>query len=389
MHSLERKLTYLGFSGYVFIGTAAVLVPSVMPSITDEYSATGISLAAIGLIFPARSLGGILGNLLSGVASDLVGRQRLVWLSALLLAISLALTSFAKPWILFLTAFALVSATQGAISTSINAMILEANRNSQARALNALHGIYGVGAMLSPLLIGYLLEQGMTWRLAFGGTGLIWLVYGVIAYRLMEDVTAHAATASDQKVALHMIRQVPFLSLALISFIYNGVAYSLLGWIAIFMQQTAGFSLFSSIAMISVFYVALTAGRFLCAYYTERIGYALTLLILSIGITVTYPLVVWGLSSTLAVAGVFLTGLGLSGLFPTALAYGSRLYPDQSGTLTGTLNVAMTLGAMIPPLWTGVIADLWNFEIALGINYLMVIPLSIIALYLRGVESTA
>ena len=78
--------TRLGLIGYFFIGTAAVLVPSVMQGITDDYVATGLTLAAIGLIFPAREVGGILGNLLSGLGSDLLGRRRLVWLAALLLA---------------------------------------------------------------------------------------------------------------------------------------------------------------------------------------------------------------------------------------------------------------------------------------------------------------
>ena len=43
------------------------------------------------------------------------------------------------------------------------------------------------------------------------------------------------------------------------------------------------------------------------------------------GITLTYPLVVLGIHNWTAVAGVFLTGLSLSGLFPTGLGYGSRL----------------------------------------------------------------
>ena len=55
---MARRLTNLGLIGYLFIGTAAVLIPSVMPSITDEFMAAGLTLAAIGLIFPARAVGG-------------------------------------------------------------------------------------------------------------------------------------------------------------------------------------------------------------------------------------------------------------------------------------------------------------------------------------------
>ena len=124
-----------------------------------------------------------------------------------------------------------------------------------------------------------------------------------------------------------MLRNAGFLALFLIAFIYNGVAFSLLGWVALFMQESAGFSTFSSISMISVFYVALTAGRFLCAAYAERLGYAATLLILAVGLALTYPLVIFSTTAAPLVIGIFLTGLTLSGLFPTALAYGTRLYP--------------------------------------------------------------
>ena len=388
MPSYNRRLTQLGLGGYLFIGTAAVLLPSMMPSITDEFTAAGLTVAAIGLIFPARAAGGIVGNLLSGLGSDMLGRQRLVWLSALLLAASLTLTAIATPWGLFIAGFALVSAAQGALSTGINAMVADANRQSRARMLNILHGVYGAGAALSPLIIGLLVDGGLAWRWALAGAGLIWLVYGIVAARFdqaeMPDVQAVKARQSD----FSMLGKLPFLALFLIAFIYNGVAWSLLGWLALFMQQSAGLSTFFSVISISVFYVALTIGRFICAAFAERIGYARTLLVLAICVTLTYPLVVLDFNSTLAVAGVFLTGLGLSGLFPTAMAYGSRLYPDQTGTVSGTLNVAMTFGAMAPPFWTGIVAGMWNFQAALAVNYLMLLPLILIALYLGRSDKT-
>jgi FHS family glucose/mannose:H+ symporter-like MFS transporter len=388
MPSYNRRLTQLGLGGYLFIGTAAVLLPSMMPSITDEFTAAGLTVAAIGLIFPARAAGGIVGNLLSGLGSDRLGRQRLVWLSALLLAASLILTAIATPWGLFIAGFALVSAAQGALSTGINAMVADANRQSRARMLNILHGVYGAGAALSPLIIGLLVDGGLAWRWALAGAGLIWLVYGIVAARFdqaeMPDVQAVKARQSD----FSMLGKIPFLALFLVAFIYNGVAWSLLGWLALFMQQSAGLSTFFSVISISVFYVALTIGRFICAAFAERIGYARTLLVLAICVTLTYPLVVLDFNSTLAVAGVFLTGLGLSGLFPTAMAYGSRLYPDQTGTVSGTLNVAMTFGAMAPPFWTGIVAGMWNFQAALAVNYLMLLPLILIALYLGRSDKT-
>ena len=168
----KQHLTNVGLGGYLFIGTTAVLIPSVMPSITSEFTALGLSLATIGLIFPAKAIGGVLGNLVSGVGSDLLGRSRLVWLSALLLALSLGLAAMSKPWIFFATGFVLISATQGALSTGINALIADTNPNARGRMLNLLHGIYGVGAAISPLIIGGLIDRGLPWRLALGGDSI-------------------------------------------------------------------------------------------------------------------------------------------------------------------------------------------------------------------------
>jgi MFS transporter, FHS family, glucose/mannose:H+ symporter len=376
----------LGLAGYLFIGTAAVLLPSVMPSITAEFAATGLTLAVIGLIFPAGAVGSILGNVLAGAGSDWFGRRRLVWLAALLLAASLALTATATLWLLFVAGFVVVSAAQGALSTGINALVADANRGARARALNTLHGVYGAGAAVSPLVIGYLLERGVQWRWALGGTALIWLVYAVVAHQLFRGAGSGAQGAGGPQRDLGMLRSGPFLALFVIAFAYNGIAVSLLGWIAVMMEQAGGFSIFFSVSMIAIFYVALTIGRFLCAAYTERIGYAQTLFVLAVGITLTYPLVVFDIHSPLVVVGVFLTGLSLSGLFPTVLAYGIRRYPQQAGAVSGTLSVALTVGSMLPPLWTGVIASVWSFQGALAINFLLAPPLILLALYLRRAE---
>lgn len=380
-----QSLNLLGLTGYLFIGTAAVLIPSIMPSISAEFTAAGLTLGAIGLIFPARAAGGILGNLLSGVGSDLIGRRRSVWLSAFLLAAALALTALARPWILFVAGFVLVSAAQGALSTGINAMVADANRGARARALNRLHGVYGAGAAVSPLIFGYLIQADYSWRWALGGTGLIWLIYGLIVYRLYRTSGGHEEQAGKQRFDLSMLKAAPFLALFVIAFLYNGIAVSLLGWVALFLEESVGAPPILSIGSVSLFYLALTLGRFGSGPLAERRGYGMTLLILALIVGLTYPLVVFGNLPVLA-AGVFLTGLGLSGLFPTAMAYASRLYPEQTGTVSGTLNVALTFGSMVPPLWTGLLAGIGGFQFALGINYVLVLPLLLLALYLFRLE---
>jgi MFS family permease len=383
---MVQRQTAISLLGYLLIGAGAVLLPSIMPSLTVEFAASGLSLAAIGLVVPVGSVGGVIGTLLAGVGSDLFGRQRLVWLAALLLAAALACASVATRWPLFVGGIVLVSAAQGALSTGIAALIASANPTARGRALNGLHGVYGVGATLSPLLIGGLIGGGVSWRWALGGTSLIWLAYGIGVYALARATAREGRPAPARRFAGGLLREPPFLALFLIAFAYNGVAVSLLGWLALFMQRSAGATTFVSVSMIALFYGALTTGRFVCAAVAERAGYGATLLALAIGVAVTYPLVVVSNSPLVVAAGVVLTGLSLSGLYPTAVAFGARSYPGLAGTVTGTLSAALTLGSVVPPLWTAAIAGVGGVPLALKVNYLLIVPLVVLARYLRGRE---
>jgi FHS family glucose/mannose:H+ symporter-like MFS transporter len=384
---LKRHLNDLSLIGYLFIGTAVILIPSIMPSITKEFTAAGLTLTAIGLIVPARSVGAIIGNFLSGVSSDLLGRWRLVWISAFILSAALALSALSHLWIIFVAGFILNNVAQAALSTSINALVADGNRDARARALNKLHAVYGFGAAVSPLVIGFLLDRGVEWRWALGGTSIIWCVYGIVTCILSRGEEIIERRAKSDNLDFSMLREGPFLSLFVICFAYNGIATSLLVWVATYMQEWGSLSIFWSVAMVSLFYVALTIGRTICAAYSERIGYATTLLILLVGVTISYPLIVIGIHPYVAVAGIFLSGLFFSGFFPMSLAYGSRLYTQQTGTITGTLNIAMTFGATFPPIWTGYIADQWGLRAALAFNCFMLIPLIFLGVYLLRIEN--
>lgn len=63
------------------------------------------------------------------------------------------------------------------------------------------------------------------------------------------------------------------------------------------------------------------------------------------------------------------------------------MYPSLLGTVTGTLSLAMTLGAALPPWWTGVVGEMRGQSFALRLNYLLVLPLLGIGLYLRRWET--
>lgn len=376
-----RGLTFLCLGVYFFIGSLATLFPSILPAVLRSF---GLSLAAVGLIFPASAIGSLIGGVLTGIYSDRIGRKPFLWGSALLSGLGLLVAFTAHRWSLFAGGFLVLGIAQGALTNSINALVLELNSAHRAKALNALHGLYSLGAMTSPFLIKWALGPEMNWRAVLFAAACIWLVLGLIAFGFRYPM-AHAAGAQRRTFLWSLLGNGLFATLLTVAFLYNGVAWALIGWIKESLQQ-GGVQTDLASGMISIFYLGLTAGRFACASLSERLGYGTTLLVCAVGTSVVYPLATFNNRPLGITLGVGLSGFFLSGLYPTALAYVTRLFPGIVGTVAGMMSVAMTLGGSLPPWWTGVLGGVWSLSAALRFNYLLVLPLIGIGLYVREHE---
>lgn len=378
MEQPETGTIGLCLTGYFLIGSVAVLLPSILPLVIQEFALT---LATAGHIFPVMALGSLMGGMLAGIGSDRLGRRSFLVGSALLVAIGLLLVSFAQSWTQFVGGFLGIGMMQGALSITINALVLDLNAQRQGRAINTLHGLYSLGATLSPLLIGWMLGVAAGWRSVLLGTSLVWFVLG-IASSGFRYPPLRAPVAHSRKFRWNLREHGSLLPLLAAAFLYNGVAWSLLGWIKVYVQQGGMPPGFLSSGILSLFYAALTLGRFSCAHLSDRLGYGKTLLLCGVGATLAYPLVTFSHYPGRIAAGVFFSGLFLSGIYPTAVAYGTRQFPAHSGAISGSMAAALTLGSMLPPWWTGIIADARSLPFAIGLNYILVVPLLGIGWYL-------
>jgi FHS family glucose/mannose:H+ symporter-like MFS transporter len=385
-HREERILTLLCLGGYFFIGSLATLFPSILPDVLRGF---GLRLAAVGLIFPASSVGGLMGGVLAGIGSDRIGRKPFMWGSALLSGLGLLGAYTAHRWPLFVGCFLVLGIAQGALSNSINALVLDLHSLRRGTALNALHGLYSLGATVSPFCIQWALGPTRNWRAVLLALACVWLALSLAALGFPYP-SANPTGVQRRTFLWTLLGNGLFGMCFTIAFLYNGVAWALLGWIKESLQQ-GGVKTGLASSMISVFYLGLTAGRLACASFSERLGYGKTLLLCAVGTSVAYPLATFSQRPVWFTSGVLLSGLFLSGLYPTALASATRLFPAIPGTVTGMLSLAMTLGGALPPWWTGVLGSAWSLSSALRFNYLLVLPLLGIGLYVlrheRDVEA--
>ncbi|HHT64576.1 MAG: MFS transporter [Caldicoprobacterales bacterium] len=380
----KRLWLTASYVGYFLIGLISVVLSPSLPFMIKDFS---ISLGTAGAVFTAQAGGLFFGVLIGGILADILGKKPLIVLGCLVLGLTMAAIAATSSWYLALLFFVLNGIAGGFLNTLLNIIVVEVSGTRQGAAMNALHGIYGLGSLIGPVAVGLVLTWQFGWRLAFYGSAVLWILYLLFVLSLSSpDTEKKAAAAGIKEIPVRSFLFHPvFLLLFLVSFIYNGSATSLVGWINTHLNEMQ-FSAILGSSMVTIFYIGLTLGRFLCGYFSDRVGFSLTILVCSLGSLLFYPLGIYFSQPVLISIGVFLSGFFFSGLFPTALAYANRLFPSSTGTITGTLSTAMSLGAMIIPWLVGLLADGAGFQAGLSLGYALLFILAAAAIRLYVLE---
>ena len=376
----RRSITIASLIGYFLVGSIPIMLAPALPFLIRAFDLT---LTSAGAVFVARSAGSFLGVLAGGVLSDRLGRKPVIVAGCLLQGLLMSLVAISPNWLIITAVFGLIGLAVGLINPSINAMIAEANSERRGAALNTLHGVYSVGAMVGPLVAGFLLASRFGWRAIFFGGSLVWTLYG-LSLLFVKFPNAGPKTSGTARPAvrpLSLFLNPLFLLLFAVSFLYNGTATSLVSWINTYLDQV-DFPIILGAGMVSIFYLGLAVGRFACGVLSEKIGYARLILICAVGSLAFYPMAIYPSPPLLIALGVFLAGTFFSGLHPTSLAYANRLYPEIGGTVSSLLSIAMTLGAMSVPWVTGFAADYVGFQMSFVINIVLLFILVLTAILL-------
>lgn len=364
---MNKRLWMLAsYIGYFLIGLISVVLSPSLPFMINDFS---ISLGTAGAVFTANAGGIFFGTFFGGVLADILGKKPLIIFACLVQGIAMAAIATTNNWYLLLLFFVFNGVAGGFLNTLLNIIVVEVSTERQGAAMNALHGVYGLGSLIGPVTFGLVLTWQYGWRMVFYIAAVLWILFLLLILFLPSaDLKKRTATKTKRQHVKTFLFHPVFLLLFLISFIYNGSATSLVGWINTHMNEMQYSTILGS-SMVTIFYIGLTIGRFVCGYFSDRVGFSRTILICSFGSLLFYPLAIYFSQPILISIGVFLAGLFLSGLFPTALAYANRLFPSSAGTVTGTLSTAMSLGAMIVPWLVGLLADQAGFQAGLSLGY--------------------
>jgi fucose permease len=342
---------------FVF-GAILLLMGSLLPSLQITYSQAG-NLGA----FP---LAGILfATLLVGPAFDLLGAKPVFAIALGLIAASLATMSGLDSYPgLACSAFA-YGFGGGLLNTAANALVAELSASGRASALNLLGFFFSLGAIAAPLSMSSLAgNTSAPFVLRFLAVLCLGILLLVVALRFPPAPKAGTRLGSLLSVLGHS----DVWLFAALLFFESGSENSMFVWAAKIVGETFHTTRAEANMALVALSAALGAGRLAAVLFLRWLGNQPTILLSSAVAILGSIIVLSAGRSTGMIVGMLVIGLGLSGIFPTALGMAGDRFPAETGTVFGAIMTVALIGGTAGPKLAG-----WTATF--GLRRILVIPI--------------
>lgn len=359
MYSLLLALIYLAF---ISLGLPDSLLGAGWPTM---YGELGVPVSYMGIVSMVISGGTIISSLMSDRLTRKFGARVVTVVSVFLTAGALFGFSFSdRFWmlILFSVPYGLGA---GAIDAALNNYIA---LHYSARHMSWLHCFWGVGAIVSPFIMSYALTSS-TWNDGCRIVGYIQL--GIAALLLVTlpvwKINSKKTDAVEQKsiglLGALKIKGVPFILIGF--FAYCAAEATAMQWASTYFVEVKHISEAQAAQFASLFYIGITAGRFLSGFVSAKIGDRRMIIIgasvLTLGIIL---LVIPVTAAELSLAGFVIIGLGCAPIYPSIIhSTPANFGAENSGAIIGIQMACAYVGSTFMPPLFGLIGSATDFAI--------------------------
>ena len=313
------------FGAFALFGTSMTLVGAALPRILGDFV---WSYSAAGAVIAASAVTYFLSSFLSGRILKKIGPKATILIGLTSCVVGLAFFAATPSFLLNLLLNALVGTGQGLIEPTVNWAALRMDEKSTSRPMNLMHGAFAIGAVVGPIVLGFIMASGLSWTLLFRAISVLFAVLGIVLSIMPFAKLGSAVQESAGGKAGADLRRNPAYWLGFSCLLlYVGAELGISNWIAeYFVRIFAADPAFASLT-VSLFWVGLLAGRFgVPAIYRgsrqESVLVASSMLLVAstvglcaIGFAAQAGAALWA-----PAAFTFLAGLGCSIIYPTVIS---------------------------------------------------------------------
>ncbi|KAG1452945.1 hypothetical protein G6F56_007690 [Rhizopus delemar] len=305
---------------------------SIIPRVKQYYD---IPNETVSLLFLCSACGFFISASLNGYIVHKIGQLNTIYLSAILQGISFSILMMGFPFPVMGLSMGLTGFGSGLSDAAIN--VFAASLPMATLLLNIIHALYGVGAMLSPLVATFLLEHELSWKgiymflSALAVLNILGIKLGFKGVKLEEEEEEGTKESRREIIKASIAHPMTIIG-ALYILIYVGDEVVLGGWGYTYLTEGRYGDPVAMGRVISGYWAGLAFGRVLLGYLAGKFGEKFSITVFTL--MMICCLTIMSISADVIVNSTALVTLGLllGPMFPTTISLVSKVLPRSYHT---------------------------------------------------------
>jgi fucose permease len=339
----------------------------------------GLSYTIASLHYSAFALGILLIGVVGGPLVARIGRWRALWIAVAGLCVGAVGLIVGRSSLVTIGASFAMGFVGSLIMILVPSILADIHGGSRAVALSEANVLAEIVAACSPLLLGFFTQSVGNWRpaMAIPLIAPAVMVFFFRGERAAIDGKSPEPSGPSRESAvrepLPRIYWVYWIGILLA----EAAEFGMTSWTSDYLATSVGMTKVHAAWSVSVFMVAVIVGRLAGSRLVRRFTLQ-TLMLISIAVALIGFAAYWlgaGAGAPLVLAGLFVAGLGISGLYPFVMSLALGVAGAQ--TVRASANATLAAGAAILclPLILGRLADSFGIRMAY-----LAIPIVLLAL---------
>jgi len=286
------------------------------------------------------------------------------------LATALSLIGFSNATTFWM--FCLFAIPYGLAAGSIDAALNNyVSQHYNSRQMSWLHGFWGVGAIISPYIMGFSLEREYGWEHGYFTVAMIQVAIVIILFVCLPiwkklNGRVPAAEESERLLTLSEVLKIKGVKLVLPAFFaYCAVEATTMHWASTYLFLHRGIPGESAARYGALFYWGLTGGRFLGGFIANKMGdrkmIRVSTVIIFAGI---FMLLLPFEADMVSLIGLVVLGLGTATVFPSIIhSAPANFGKENAQAVIGVQMAGAYAGITLMPLLFGIISPITGMGI--------------------------
>ncbi|WP_238868286.1 MFS transporter [Proteiniphilum propionicum] len=326
--------------GMAFFGIAFIVMGSVLPTLTAEYSLDEVGSSSLVSLLP---VGVLAGSLLFGVIVDRFGYKLLLIVSTLFTLSGIEGLSFFENLNLLRICIFLIGLGGGMLNGSTNALVSDISNDKERGSMLSILGVcYGIGALGMPLLLG-MFSRTYSYQIILQGTGLC-MMAAVLYFILINFPEPKIRQGFPVKEAVKLIKEPLILFLSFFLFFQSGAEGLINNWTTSYLDGRVALNGKDVVLSLTFFVSGMAVSRLFLGYLLRIIKNEYVLPGGIITAIIGIIMLNYACNLRLASISLFITGFGLAAGFPVIISYIGTSYKNMSGTAIGFAMVIALIG---------------------------------------------